>query len=309
MKPVQSVLVGFALIATVVADYATDVRINQTYVGFMQQFESLVNKTSYETSMAAYAAQQKALGSSNASSGYSLEQMLALSNNVTGTVMAKYKPIAYKLIYDAGYNTYGEYYILNRTTNVWHLPNQAAPSKPVNGTAVNSQILGKKLEDAFVQLMPLADASSGLQKRFFGRIITSAKANAFVRNIEPLPPTQRLDHIEAFKEKGSIRIKDKSWMENLEKATKDQNDWRQGASADLQTQLNQVDETHDYYARKQLLETKKAELQKKDVKADSDKKDIDIIQKELGLVNGLIGKELGQMFKWRITRFISLFFM
>ena len=35
-------------LSSALADYATDLKINQTYVRYIQEFEGLINKTSYD---------------------------------------------------------------------------------------------------------------------------------------------------------------------------------------------------------------------------------------------------------------------
>ena len=174
-----------SFIALVLADYATDLKINQTYIGFIQHFERFVQKTTDKAVFEAYQAQIKDVESSER---YSLEEIQQASSNITLPVIYEFRPIAYKIIHDAGYNRKGNYYIYDNRTENWHLPYREAPVNPINGTLVNSQILGQELQNAFLQLMSTKNSNSKLQKRLFGleRVFTSAISKSSKELIDSL---------------------------------------------------------------------------------------------------------------------------
>jgi len=321
MKAIAYTLLVCAFIASAVADYATDALINKTYVGFIQQFDAFVQKTSYEAVLQAYDSDSKGGRSNSSIDAQSLEEIKQLSSNITSALMAQYKLIAYKIIYDAGYNTKGNYYIFDNTTKKWHLPNQAAPATPVDGVALNSKQLSKELENAFIGLMPKKEGSSGLQRRMFGRIFSSRQTTSFIRNIEHLPPTNVLDEIAKFKTTNTkLGGKDEQLLKALEEGATAQKNWRESASegvkaADgtvevkgLKDVLDEVDSIKSYHDRKSELETKLKELLDKSDKTDIDKADIDVINRELKRVGDFIRRDANALFRSRVTGFIVYFF-
>jgi len=270
-----------SLMSSTMADYATDLKINRTYVAFMHQFEGFVQKTSHAAIVQAYQAQIQTSNAKNSAVRYSLTEIQQLSNNITAPVIAKFRPIAYKLIYDAGYNTYGEYYIWNRTTNVWHLPNQRVPSKPVNGTAVNSQLLSKKLQTAFMHIISRKQLP-GLQKRFFGleRLFASAKTTTLIKNIKASPPEEILKGISDFKKVHSdLSSGDGRSLAALEESAKKQIEWRKSASDELQQRLKLSDQTPD-------LDTRISAL-KQQMESSKDQ-DLKVLKKELKMAEDIM---------------------
>lgn len=323
MKVISFTLLVCAMIACAAADYATDVRINRTYVGFIQQFEAFVQNTSYDAVLQAYGSQLKGNGSNTAIKGQALDEMKQLSNNITAAVMTQYKPIAYKIIYDAGYNTKGNYYIYENKTKQWHLPNQAAPAKPVDGASLNMKQLSKELEDAFIALMPAQKGSTGLQRRMFGlgKFFSTSQTTSFIRNIEHLPPSNVIDEISKFRVSNTkLGAKDTELLETSVKSATEQQKWRVGASLDevaadgtisnkgLRELLDEVDAMKSYHERKTTLETKLNELLNKPSKADIDNTDIDIIYHELKKLGDLISRDANVLFRSRVTRVIVYFF-
>lgn len=305
-----------ALLASVSADYATDVRINTTYVAFMQQFQAFVHNTSYQAVLEAYGSNKKT---------QSFAEIQQLANNITGTVLDQYKPIAYKIIYDAGYNIKGNYYIYDNTTKSWHLPSQAPPATSIDGAAVNAKQLGKELENAFVGLMPKDIKSSGLQKRFFGRFFSSQQTTAFLRNIEMKPAKEILENLAAYRQSAKelleARPKDKQLLDAFEKSVQDQQSWRASASGaasgtvdegidtnNLKEFLEKVDAKPSYHERKSDLKGKLNELIEKAEKTDVDSNDIAVIKKELDWLENLIRKDAGSLFRSKITAVIFYIF-
>jgi hypothetical protein len=303
MKFKSRVLVVFAFVTLALADYATDLKINQTYDSFIDQFESLIKRTSYDTAVQAYQAQQKAIGSSNQSDVKSWQEILQLSNSISSDVMSQFKPIAYKIIYNAGYNTKGNYLIFDNTTNQWHFPDYPPPANPINGTAVNSQILGKELQDAFNQLIPDEIQATRIQKRGF--FVPSFSTNSFIRNIQHLSPESVTEHIDDFLLKNpALGKSDKTALNSLKESADGKIYWRRDASEPLRDKLSDIDRIPDYFARRKNLEELQDSLQKdKDgLHQEVFRKDMDVIRKELDMVKGLISKEYGRILNGRFKR-------
>ncbi len=292
-----------SFIASALADYATDLKINQTYIGFIQHFERFVQKTTDQAVFEAYEAQIK---DGESSERYSLEEIQQASSNITLPVIYEFRPIAYKIIHDAGYNRKGNYYIYDNRTENWHLPYREAPVNPINGTLVNSQILGQELQNAFLQLMSTKNSNSKLQKRLFGleRVFTSVKTASFIKNTKSSSPDEVLNQISFFRKFHSdLSPADLQSLSALEKNAEKQINWRKSASHELQQTLKLSDDIKSMDERIDMLA--------KELKKSKDE-DIAILKKELKRAEELMISDK-TLFEWffrtTYTKVIGVFFM
>lgn len=193
------------LIQSATADYETDLKINQTYVAFMKQFQGFVQKTTIQLALQAYKSQGNSDPSQKEIKKYSSAEVQQLSNKMTAQIVSQYQSIAYRIIHDAGYNTRGNYYIFDSHTKQWHRPNMSAPANPINGKIVNSQILRAELHNAFLNLMSTNKMNSKVQKRSYNflpafkgvRFYSSVTKNTkdFVEQISYLPDSVKVKRL------------------------------------------------------------------------------------------------------------------
>ena len=234
----------YAFIASVVADYATDLRINQTYVSFMNQFEAYLTKTSDQVAWEIYS--RKVSASNSTVKAPSVEEIRQISKEIVDPLIAQYKPIAYKIIHDAGYNTKRDYYVYDNSTRKWHLPGQAAPSTPVDGATLNAQHLSRELERAFKQLISSDKATSMIQKRrWFGGI--SSETRNVLRNLDALPLD---DAIQRATEYLPNAAKDQeNYVQDYLKGLQHRRDLREEATFDGRRLLDNMDKNPSWTQR------------------------------------------------------------
>ena len=218
-------------------------------------FEAYLTKTSDQVAWEIY--NRKANASDSATKPPSVEEIRQISKETVDPLIAQYKPIAFKIIHDAGYNTNGDYYVYDNTTQKWHLPGQSAPSTPVDGAALNAQHLSQELERAFKQLI---SSKSGINKRGWlpamnwnflkGRLSgVSEEMMRLIRNLE----ASSIE--EAFKKADEYKFRSKEWNDYNEawkKAWKDTVDSFATARKDFDAKISDGPSDLSFFTSKSL---------------------------------------------------------
>ena len=296
---------ALTLIASVFADYATDVRINKTYVAFMDRFETFLTKTGDQVVLQTYQSQLNSNASHSSNKSLSLDELRQYSNSVIDPLMDQYGPIAYQIIYNAGYNTKGNYYVFDNSTKQWHLPNQTAPANPVDGASLNAKHLGQELEKAFSQLLSNDQKQSVLQKRWMLRGVT-AEAQSFVRNLHSLPADDALAHAIKFKETVTTSSPaDQKALNEFINVVDNQLQLRKTGTTETNNFLKDIEINPNFYERKIKLSEKLKELEgNKAPEADQN-----VIRREISRLDEIIAAENRALFKSKIRNTIASFFM
>jgi hypothetical protein len=301
MKATKSFMIIFSLIASVLANDAIDLYINQTYKGVMTELGSKLNEQNFRTAQLAHQRQQKSLGS-NADS---TEELFQLSKNLSFPVISQYEPIAYKIIHDAGYNTRGNYYIFDSRSKQWHLPNMPAPSNPINGTEINSKILSTELDNAFKQLVSNEAPARGIQKRFFrGQTVFfhGQSIKQYLKSLKVLAPEaaeKSLQSMDDFMRKSRlVTAADNIRFNKFSKENAEQLLRRQHASDDLKEIFRKADEVDDLFLKKKILKeakkTTKLNLQ-----------DLNKIDQELIAIKTFLKEDYGRLVSWGLSTFAA----
>ena len=157
------------------------------YHQIMQEYENGLNTGSYKSAQALYQKQLTVTPALTADQVVPFNEILQEVNGVTGQALSITKPIIYNSILEAKTNPKGEYYVWNFTTNVWHLPQQAAPVEPVDGAAINARKLSKKIQDSVTR--SLSPINPEIQKRGFSvRLPPASGFSSAAKSIKKPPP-------------------------------------------------------------------------------------------------------------------------
>lgn len=299
------------LISSAIADYETDVRINKTYVAFMDRFETFLTQTGDQVVSQAFEAQLNSSDSQSANQSPSSDELRQYSDSVIKPLIEQYGPIAYQIIYDAGYNTNGDYYIFDNSTNQWHLPNQTAPASPVDGASLNAKHLSQELEKAFSLLLSQdqsttgSNGSSGLRRRWIFRGVSS-ETQSFVRNLHSLPAEEAFQHAINYKGAGTrTKVGDHAYVKDFRNAVDQQLKLRRSGSTETNNFVRDIETIPNFHERKGALSKKLKELEQNQA-SESDQQ---ILRAEITRLDEIIMAENRALFKSKIKNTLASFFM
>ena len=311
LKMIAPFFLFCSLTALVTADYAIDARINQTYFDFMDKFEPYLSNVSYQVVADLY----NSSSALNQNLSLSMSDAYEISTNMTSVLITQYHPIAYRIIYNGGYNAEGKYYIFDNSTKQWHLPNKTAPVDPVDGATLNSRIITQELENAFREILKAYEQAAALSKRgLFGGVMGD-ELRSILRNIKSDPLQNYRDELKII---STVNEHEKTLIrENIQNAEELLNN-RLQATEKLQNMIQEIEKSRSFSNRIKAFEEELSKLEnaKKDTQDVNTigqlSKDEAVLKQEIKRVNDFYWEDRSafqRFFRTRIRRAVGSFLL